>query len=127
MYKLTIEDSAQEWFLGRIQLIMKNMRKDPAPYELPFVEMILGLNKSLESAEHVPNTKQVTEEAKPKKTSAGSAEKLRYGCKEHEKYGAKRRPRTDCEGCWEAFKSYNPDSYAAARREFDRLSTNKEA
>lgn len=32
-------------------------------------------------------------------------------CPEHPAYGARRRPRTDCQGCWSAFERYNDPAF----------------
>lgn len=41
-------------------------------------------------------------------------------CPNHPKNEFKRSPRTDCEGCWEAYKRLHPLEYDLARRKFER-------
>lgn len=42
-------------------------------------------------------------------------------CPDHPSYQAKRSPRTDCKGCWEAFEKYAGRSRAKqARQKFER-------
>lgn len=41
-------------------------------------------------------------------------------CESHPRNEFKRSPRTDCEGCWAAYKRLHPMEYDNARRKFDR-------
>lgn len=37
-------------------------------------------------------------------------------CKEHPLYGAKRSPRSDCKGCWDAYGQVHPDRVKAVKK-----------
>lgn len=60
--------------------------------------------------------------APPKVKSSKAQDFVPGFCDAHPKYGAKRPPRTDCTGCWEAYKTYNPLAYDQARRKYERVS-----
>lgn len=81
-------------------------------------------NAKLAEAVKVINETQPVEEVKPKRTRKPEAQRVMETpnyCKDHPKYGAKRPPRTDCQGCWGAYEKYS-GKYAAkqARLKFDR-------
>jgi hypothetical protein len=40
-------------------------------------------------------------------------------CPKHPKYGAKRVPGKECEGCWNAYKKFHPLEYEKALRNFN--------
>ncbi len=46
-------------------------------------------------------------------------------CTVHPTYGAVRRPRTDCDSCWLAYKRRHPMDYPAVRRDFERKMLDK--
>lgn len=120
MYTVTLEDKGRDWVLGKIIQVVENMHRHPSEYPLEDVEMMQSLQSALEGGEHSRAPKPESNEPKKARKTPEAAVALRDGCEEHPNYGAKRRPRTDCDGCWNAFKSYNPASYSKARREFER-------
>jgi hypothetical protein len=112
MYKPIITDEAQQWLVGRMDQLLNKINRQPCQYELSFIEMIEKIKVALDEAEFiappkVPRQKQI-------------AVKMKHGCEDHPTYKAARRPRTGCESCWQAFRSYHPERYEQARRDFER-------
>jgi len=56
------------------------------------------------------NAKKYKRELKPKKKKT----KVVEACSEHPTYGGIRRPRKECETCWELYYQKNPDKKAIA-------------
>ena len=118
MRKITITEEGHSWLVSRIDLIIAKMYKEPANFELDFISMIYDLKKSLAGEELEAPPEEIKK--KPRARASSSPIVIKNGCPEHPTYGAKRRPRTSCNGCWDAFKKYNPTSYQKAWREFQR-------
>lgn len=120
MHEIQIEDEAYDWFLGRVELLETLFRKKPYQYEIEFILMVQKLHEDLLNTKHTADPKVV----KPRKKREPSTKTaLRDGCKTHPNYGAQRPPRTGCEGCWAAYKAYNPLKYPAAWRKHLRKQT----
>lgn len=92
-----------------------------------FADMFQRLHETFEQpilAEEVSVTKEVTKPVKIVKKKSAAVVKTNFDpklCSEHPKYGALRAPRTDCEGCWQAFERYAGAARSKqARTKFDR-------
>jgi TPP-dependent indolepyruvate ferredoxin oxidoreductase alpha subunit len=118
MHKLVMSDIAYDWFSSRVDLIRKNMKKFPSNYDMEFVLMFNDLEAAMESSQHTKDPKPPKEDKPKAVRSAPMA--LRDGCTDHVTYQAKRRPQTDCEGCWSLYKKLHPLEYDMKRREFER-------
>lgn len=92
---------------------------------------ILRIYESLTNASEIPteSTPEVrqddTGKGKKNKGSGRGQSKTTNNfvpnlCSDHPSYGAIRPPRTDCKGCWAAYKRMNPTKYSLAKRDFDR-------
>lgn len=113
--------------------IKRSILKDAGRYELEFSLMIDAIAKSLEEAVHAPPEKEdKPKKARVKRSKANSTTKTKVevqaknACTDHPSYGAKRRPRTGCEGCWSMYRFYNQSSYEKARRDFERAQSRRD-
>jgi len=66
------------------------------------------------SAEEFPD------DVKPKGRPASNDKYVPNLCPDHPKNEFKRAPRTDCEGCWAAYKRLHPMEYDINRAKFER-------
>lgn len=123
MHKLQMSDASYDWLLGHIENIEAKFRKDPGTWvdRIEFVELINALRKELLATEHEREAKPAA--SSKKKAPRSTPTRMKEGCKEHPNYGAQRPPRTGCEGCWAAYKAYNPLKYPAAWRKHLRKQT----
>jgi len=102
-------------------------RKEPSKFELDFILMVQQFHKDILAANHVKSetVKEVnTKATKPKVKKTSSTVHLKDGCSDHPNYGAVRPPKTNCSGCWDAYKKYNPTKCDAAWLKFSRKQTN---
>lgn len=133
MYKIVMSDQAYEWFASRLDLIRRNIKKFPQNYDLEFLQIIDELEGAMLATRKEPNPRQskkseeifepVKAGSKTAKAPVKPAVPVGNNCEDHPTYGAKRRPRTDCEGCWGLYKKMHPLEYDKARRDFDRKQT----
>jgi hypothetical protein len=88
-----------------------------------YVEQVIEYEKiiaELNEASHFKEPKPKVESTKKKITPV-----VYNLCTKHPKYGAKRRPQSDCESCWNAFEKYNgKDATVRARRDYERKTGN---
>lgn len=61
-----------------------------------------------------------TSQASSKKTQGSKDDYVPGLCATHPKNAIQRAPRTDCEGCWSAYKRLHPLEYEKSRRNFER-------
>lgn len=61
---------------------------------------------------------------KTKKSPGRNPKDKPFECAKHPLYGGVRVPRTDCERCWEIYRSLHPMEYAQKRRAYE-LKANK--
>lgn len=112
-YKIIINDKADyEWLVGLMARSKEKMKENPSVLS-EMAAHVLNVSDALEAAERV-NTS--SEKKKPKIVD----EYIPNLCKDHPKNKAERPPRTDCKGCWEAYKRLNPLKYDVARRTYLR-------
>lgn len=110
------------------------IKANPAQYDLDHVENVFRISDSLHSAADTAEastlgvpakalSQDVTEASTAKshkvKKTPPRQEKSNF-CEHHPYYQAKKVPRSDCSGCWAAYKKYNPLSYKLKRRDFER-------
>lgn len=116
-YKVVISKDGLTWMQNAIGRILAKVQADPTLVS-DDVKTLMDLDESLDKAEVIKSSEESSEpKKKPSKTKAAS---VNYNyCPTCPKYGAKRAPRTDCEGCWKAYKELNPMQYEAARRAFE--------
>lgn len=109
-YLVTLNEKTHKTLAETLDQMVGLVAKHPERFFDMGVELAT-LKQALEDAE------EVTERKPRKKADDEYVPKL---CKEHPKYGARRPPRTPCEGCWDAYGSMNPMAVSAARRKFER-------
>lgn len=88
-----------------------------------YVDMFTRLQKAFEDAVQAEEIKVAQAIEKPVKAPRKKKEEavLFRLCPDHPSYQAKRSPRTDCKGCWEAFEKYAGKPRAKqARQKFER-------
>lgn len=90
---------------------MAKFKNDPTRFA-HHAETLIRIIEALNTA-----TDEAVPKPKPVKTETNLKPEL---CSDHPSYGAKRPPRTDCSGCWTAYKSFNPMNYDKALRDFKR-------
>lgn len=115
-YQLSISDDAY----STIKLLIENRLVAMKQNISAYVERVIqfeGILEELEKAEHIKDPKP--QSLKPKQAKAKA---IAFNlCPEHKMYGAKKRPRTDCETCWKAYEKLNGrDATNRARRDFNR-------
>jgi len=83
------------------------------------IERLLAIQTALEEkdkADHQPGDK--VERTRRTKEEI-EAEKRQALCPDHPKNQLKKRPSTDCDGCWSAYERLEPMKYEAARRSYE--------
>jgi hypothetical protein len=98
-------------------------------------EIILSEGDKRKMAPRPSRTKAAVSKKKKKTPASKSSIKQTkvapddiYTCVDHPTYGARRRPRTDCDRCWELFGKFNPPAVVKQKRnEFDRLNRSNTA
>lgn len=70
--------------------------------------------------EEFPGDIKVPAKKPAKKEKPQESEWMPNLCKTHPKNEIKRVPRTDCQGCWAAYKKLHPMKYDKAKRDFER-------
>lgn len=122
MHTIVVNDHAYDWLASRIDIIRKKQKRYPMSYDFEDIELFEHLEAALLESKHKRDERAPKEDAvkaKPKAPRAPSVP-IADGCSDHPTYGAKRRPRTDCEPCWALYKKLNPMNYEQARRDFER-------
>lgn len=99
----------------RIVDSLANAKTISSAKDLGITEKDLDGDLAAERAAKDEKAKQREERRSETKT-----QKLLAKCKAHPAYTGTRRPRTDCETCWDHFRSLHPLEYEAARRDFER-------
>lgn len=83
--------------------------KDNWSAYIEYADMFARLNEVFSNSEKIKDP--ADDGPAPAKTRAprGSVKNLKPNyCKDHPTYGAKRKPRGECESCWKAFAKFNP-------------------
>lgn len=83
--------------------------KDNWSSYVEYADMFDRLNKAFNDAEKIKSPEDDGPTEKKPRAPRGSKATIQPNyCKEHPTYGAKRKPRTECDGCWKAFAKFNP-------------------
>jgi hypothetical protein len=112
-YRPQLSPEQHRWLIEQLDSFARMATKDVSRFGA-FGAMILEIRQVIADAEL-----EDVDDGSAKKVSATSDFIPKF-CKTHEKYGAQRPPRTDCEGCWAAYKRFNPNKYDSMRKKFDR-------
>jgi hypothetical protein len=111
---------------------VNKIKNNVSTFDLDQAEIIYRVHDALHSAADVSTAESIgvpldvvvsdklttTPKAKSKKKSQPRVKSDL--CKEHPYYGAVRAPQQDCDGCWNAYKKMNPNTYSRKRSEFER-------
>ena len=132
-------DEDVEWLRGLMERAVQKLRDDTSKLTeenaiiVPRVLDALVSAADVEHAEAIGVPKKVVREdkkivaAEEKEKKARRKKKpkpVKYDlCPKHPRNAMKKRPSTDCEGCWAAYKKMNPMNYEKARRDFERKQT----
>jgi hypothetical protein len=120
---------------------VNKIKNNIATFDLDQVETITRIHDALHSAADTVVASSIgvpqeaiagdsKESAVRKRTSKNPKNPVKIKlnlCKKHPYYGAVRAPQQDCDGCWGAYKSMNPNSYAKKRKDFERKMAKREA
>jgi hypothetical protein len=125
------EQGDYEWLLRSIENLEIRAKMNPSLYcdRWEIIQRVLAaVQGATKDAPAAPQVDVATPEPKVRKRRTKRAE-VRVAtltvCSDHPTYGAKRRPRTDCEDCWTAYARYAGKPAAQkARIEFDRKRRN---
>lgn len=123
-YLISIEEKTDfDWLAGLINNAKVKIRRNPAVYDIEWVEHVEAVSKAFDNV--FVGTVKLEGRSGPvveKKKRAPKGSKIYPNlCPTHKNYGAKRRPSTDCKGCWAAYEKYNGKAAAEqARKKFVR-------
>lgn len=118
---------------------INKIKNNIASFDLDQAESITRIHDALHSSAETKDASilGVPEEAveqdkahvkKPVAKKPKASAKLKYNlCVTHPYYGAVRAPQQDCDGCWGAYKSMNPNSFAKKRKDFERKANKQSA
>lgn len=81
---------------------------------------LIGVPTDVVQADTIKEKEANAAKAAARKANGKGTTKNLALCPTHKTYQAKQVPRQDCDGCWTAYKRFNPDKYVNARRSFER-------
>jgi hypothetical protein len=113
---------------------VNKIKNNISSFDLDQAEVICRVHDALHSAantnealslgvprEEIESHAKVSKPAQEKRVKKQSVTKVKSNlCTTHPYYGAVRAPQQDCEGCWKAYKSMNPNTYSRKRKDFER-------
>lgn len=110
---IKLHDSDYELLLSIFNNSVRKIKRGAANFPPEVIDGVLRIVEALEEAESV----EVITDSLPETKVGLPPPNL---CETHPNYAAKRAPRTECKGCWIAYKKMNPNSYELKRRAFLR-------
>jgi hypothetical protein len=130
-----------EFLIRMFDRAINKIKNNVATFDLDQVETITRIHDSLHNAADTKDAESLgvpesvidedTQESAVKKRTSSkpkSPVKLKSNlCTKHPYYGAVRAPQQACDGCWSAYKSMNPNTYAKKLQEFERKMAKKQA
>jgi hypothetical protein len=133
---IRIENESDFIFLqGMFDRAINKIKTETSRFDVEQAETIMRIHESLYSATNKPSgednagnvesidkraKKRVSKNPKSVRKSANHPTPRLNLCEQHPYYGAVRAPQHDCDGCWKAYKSLNPNAYERKRRDFER-------
>ena len=135
---IRIEDESDFIFLQNMfNRAISKIKNNASRFDIEQAETIMRIHESLCSAsnqapgsgtqedstiEQKNNATKTRVSKNPKSVRKSSKpSRIRVNlCEDHPYYGAVRSPQHDCSGCWDAYKSLNPNAYEKKRRDFER-------
>lgn len=119
-YTITIDNEEDyRWLNNLLSNGREKVKRNPSKFMLEAAQTIQRLANSIESADVIEIVEDVPEPPKKPRAAKGDVFKPNL-CKEHPTNTMQRAPRTDCDGCWKAYKKLNPTRYHLARSNFER-------
>ena len=123
-----------EFLVKMFDRAINKIKNNISTFDIEQAESITRIHDALHSAASIKDAVSlgIPEEAIAEDTKSNnvkkrtakkpkSSTKLKFNlCENHPYYGAVRAPQQDCDGCWNAYKSMNPNSYTKKRRDFER-------
>ena len=141
IFKTENEDAVQ-WMKTLLQNTLESKGHTAAITAYPYLKEWLDMFEAVEvsrTPKSEPIEVNLFEESKPKpppkpkaKAKKRAAKKRAVKkdtsglvCNAHPAYGAKRPPRTDCDGCWKLYEKFHPLEYDLKRKNFLRKQKEK--
>jgi len=130
---IAIENDSDFDFLSRMfERALNKIKTNASKFDLDQAETIIRINDSIQNASknlqeienHIEENdaikKRVSKNPKSSRKTSQPAKMRANLCEDHPYYGAIRSPQHDCSGCWNAYKSLNPNNFEKKRRDFER-------
>lgn len=135
---IRIENESDFIFLRNMfDRAINKIKSNASRFDIEQSETIMRIHESLYNAEdkrlapivgedndtvnQEKNTKHRVSKNPKSVRKSSNPPKMRLNlCEKHPYYGAIRAPQHDCKGCWDAYKSLNPNAYEKKRRDFVR-------